>query len=123
MNVHASTKHDFDFLHGSWSVRNRSLKGRLQGSTEWVEFDAHSDVEPLLDGFGQLDRYRAVRDGTTIHGITLRLFDPTTGHWSLHWADNVRHVLLPPMVGSFRGDRGEFFGDETVDGRVVRCRF
>ena len=31
--------------------------------------------------------------------------------------------VFPPMVGRFSGDLGEFFGDEEVDGRPVRCRF
>ena len=30
--------HDFDFLHGRWTVRHRLLKGRGVGSTEWVEY-------------------------------------------------------------------------------------
>jgi|GEM_PF-719071 len=119
-----ATKHDFDFLHGSWTIHNRYLKERLKGSSEWIEFDARGDVEPLLDGFGQIDRYRAVRNGSPVDGITLRLFNPDTGEWSLHWADTVRTgVLQPPMVGRFKGGVGEFFGDESVDGKVVRCRF
>jgi len=81
-------------------------------------------VQPLLDGFGHLDRYSAIRDGRPFEGITLRLFDPATGQWSIHWADSVRaHTLLPPMVGRFAGNVGEFFGDEMADGRRVVCRF
>jgi hypothetical protein len=119
-----STKHDFDFLHGSWNVRNRYLKQRLQHCTDWVEFDARSDVEPLLNGFGQIDRYSALRNGSPVEGITLRLFNPQTGEWSLYWADTVRPgVLLPPMVGRFNGEVGEFLGDEAVDGKPVLCRF
>ena len=123
-NAARATKHDFDFLFGSWNVHNRYLKSRLRQSTEWVEFDARSDVEPLLHGFGHLDRYTAVRDGLPFEGITLRLFDPTTGEWSIHWADTKQaRTLLPPMVGRFTGGVGEFYGDETVDGKKVRCRF
>jgi hypothetical protein len=77
-----------------------------------------------LNGFGQIDRFSAVRNGTAVEGITLRLFNPSTGDWTLHWADTVRAgVLLPPMVGRFIGGIGEFFGEETVDGRTVLCRF
>jgi hypothetical protein len=124
--VHAAraSTHDFDFLRGSWNVHNRYLKGRMRHSTEWIEFDAQSDAQPLLNGLGQLDQYRAVRDGNAIEGVTLRLFNPATGEWSLHWADTVNPgVLLPPMVGRFTGDVGEFFGDEFVDGKKVLCRF
>ena len=118
------TKHDFDFLFGSWKVHNRYLKGRLRGSTEWVEFDADADTQPLLDGLGNLDQDHAVRNGEPIKGVTLRLFNPATGEWSIHWADTVRAgTLLPPMIGRFNGDVGEFFGDEMLDGRKVLCRF
>jgi hypothetical protein len=119
-----ASKHDFDFVFGSWNVHNRFLNGRLRQSTEWLEFDARSDVRPLLDGFGHLDCYSTVRDGEPFEGITLRLFDPATGEWLIHWADSQRaHRLLPPMVGRFTGDVGEFFGGETVDGKDVLCRF
>jgi hypothetical protein len=119
-----ATKHDFDFLFGSWKIHNRYLNGRLRHSTEWKEFDARSHVDPLLDGFGHLDRYHAVRDGSPFEGITLRLFDPATGEWSIHWADTGRaRTLLPPMVGRFIGGVGEFYGDEAVDGKKVLCRF
>jgi hypothetical protein len=119
-----ATKQDFDFLFGSWKIHNRYLKGRLRDSTEWLEFDARSRVEPLLDGFGHLDCYGAVRDGEAFEGITLRLFNPSTGEWTLHWADTARaRTLLPPMVGRFIGGVGEFYGDETVDGKTVLCRF
>jgi hypothetical protein len=123
-NAARASKHDFDFLFGSWTIHNRYLKGRLRHSTEWMEFDARSQVEPLLDGFGHLDRYFAVRDGVPFEGITLRLFDPATGEWSIHWADTAHaRTLLPPMAGRFSGGVGEFYGDESVDGKKVLCRF
>lgn len=119
-----STQQDFNFLNGSWRVQNRYLKERLRGSAEWIQFEAQAEAEVLLNGLGQIDRFTFVRQGQTIHGSTLRLFNPVTGEWSLHWADTVRPgVLLPPMVGRFTGDVGEFYRDETVDGRTVRCRF
>jgi hypothetical protein len=117
-------KTDFDFLFGAWMIHNRFLDGRLRGSTTWIEFDARSEVQPLLDGLGNLDRFTATRDDSTIEGLTLRLFNPATGDWSIYWADTVRAgVLQPPMVGRFTDDEGLFFGDEEVDGRPVRCRF
>lgn len=119
-----ATKHDFDFLFGSWNIHNRFLTHRLRHSADWIEFDARSDVQPLLSGFGHLDRYSAVRDGEAIEGITVRLFNPATAEWSIHWADTVRaRTFLSPMIGRFSGDVGEFFGDESVDGEKVLCRF
>ena len=67
-------------------------------------------MQPLLDGFGHLDRYSAVREGEPFEGITLRLFNPATGEWSIHWADTTRaRTLLPPMVGRFNGDVGDLW--------------
>jgi hypothetical protein len=77
-----------------------------------------------LHGFGHLDRYSAVRDGAPFEGITLRLFDPATGQWWIHWADTANaRTLLPPMTGRFLGGVGEFYGEETVRGNKVLCRF
>ena len=109
---------------GSWKIHNRFLKGRLCGSTEWLEFEATYDFRLLLDGSGNIDRFSAVRDGKQVEGLTLRLFDPARETWSLYWADNVRPgVLQPPMVGRWEGDHAEFFGEEEVDGRKVACVF
>jgi hypothetical protein len=118
------TKHDFDFLFGSWTIRNRYLVGRLRGSTDWIEFESRCEAQPLLDGLANMDSYKFVRNGQAFEGITLRLFDPATGEWTIHWADSAHPgALLPPLVGRFEGGVGTFFGDETVDGRTVRCRF
>jgi hypothetical protein len=120
----SSITHDFDFLNGSWKIHNRYLEGRLQGSTKWIEFEGKSEVQPLLNGLGNLDCYSTVRDGKSIEGITLRLFNPATGEWSLYWADTVRAgVLQPPMIGTFHDGAGEFLGDEEVAGKNVLCRF
>ena len=117
-------KTDFDFLFGSWNIKNRFLVGRLRGSKEWIEFDATHRAWPLLDGAGNIDSYTAIRDGRVVHGTTLRLFSPATGEWSLHWADTVHPgVLYPPMVGRFEGKTGTFFGEEQNDGQKVLCRF
>ncbi len=115
---------DFDFLFSSWKIHNRFLTARLQDSNEWVEFDATSTVEPLLNGLGNIERFSAVRNGVETAGITLRLFNPLTEQWSLYWADTVRAgVLQAPMIGKFHDGKGQFLGDEEVAGKKVLCRF
>ena len=39
-----SSKNDFDYLVGSWNIRNRTLKEQLAGSNEWDEFDATQEL-------------------------------------------------------------------------------
>ena len=115
--------HDFDFWMGRWKVRNRYLRGRLQGSSDWVEFEATSVARPLLDGLGNEDVYCSHYGGGFV-GMSFRFFDPETGLWSISWADSRRPGLLdPPVIGSFSGDTGVFEGTDTLDGRPIRVRF
>jgi hypothetical protein len=124
MSTSKNAVHDFDFFMGSWKVHNRFLRSRLKGSTEWLEFEGRNEVQPLLSGMGNLDRYCTVREGKAVEGVTVRLFDPDTRLWSIYWADNVRPgTFLPPMRGKFRNGVGEFWGDEEVNGKKVVCRF
>lgn len=111
---------DFDFLIGDWKVANRRLKQRLAGSSEWEEFEATSVVWSLLDGGANIDQI-TFADGTS--ALTLRLFQPHTGQWSLNWATSSEGSLFPPVVGSFADGKGLFYGDDTHDGTPVRVRF
>jgi hypothetical protein len=114
---------DFDFWMGSWKVHNRYLSRRLEGSTDWVEFEATSVARPLLDGLGNEDEFRTDHEGGFI-GMSFRFFDPTTGKWSIYWADSRRPGLLdPPLIGSFFGDVGIFEGTDTFEGRPIDVRF
>ena len=114
---------DFDFWMGSWKVRNRVLRKRLAGSTEWVEFEATSIARPLLDGLGNEDEFRTDHDGGFI-GMSFRFYDPQKDQWAIYWADTRRPgVLDPPVFGSFSGDVGIFEGDDTFEGKPIRMRF
>jgi hypothetical protein len=114
---------DFDFWMGSWKVRNRVLRERLAGSTEWVEFEATSVARPLLDGLGNEDEFRTDHDGGFI-GMSFRFYDPEKDQWAIYWADTRRPGLLDaPVFGSFSGDVGIFEGDDTFEGKPIRMRF
>ena len=121
-SIQASAR-DFDFLMGSWNVRNRRLRAGLAGSDEWEEFDATSVVRPILGGLGNEDEFRTDHGGGFI-GMSFRFFDPVKGRWSIYWADSRRAGELdPPVFGTFSGDRGVFVGRDVLDGRPVRVRF
>ena len=116
-------RHDFDFLFGEWTVHNRSLRERLAGSDDWVEFEGRLTVRPVLGGLGNVDTVEMnVRTGV-VHGMTLRLFNPASREWSLYWADSRTGVLLPPLVGTFRDGVGTFYAQETHAERHVFNRF
>lgn len=115
-------RHDFDFLHGSWRIRNERLVERFVGSIEWETFDALGVVRPILGGTGNLDEY-ATDHWPGFEALSLRVFSPATRLWSIHWADTRAGALLPPTVGRFEGGRGDFYGKEVIDGRDVTVHF
>ena len=119
----ADGRSDFDFFFGSWTVQNRRLKERLAGSDEWEEFGATSIVRPVLGGLGNIDRIAFDGPWSGHEGMTLRLFNPTTREWSLHWADNTSGRLFTRLVGSFREGVGTFFAQEAFNGRQIFSRF
>ncbi|MBF9066777.1 hypothetical protein [Streptacidiphilus fuscans] len=114
---------DFDFLHGSWDVANRRLTTPLGGPDAhiWEEFPGHSVIQPLFGGAGNIDEITFPTLGR--QGVTLRLFDPETKQWSIHWASSRTGRLDPPVVGGFTGDRGHFYGEDTYDGCPIRVHF
>lgn len=117
-------RHDFDFLLGRWKIHNRRLARRLEGCTEWQEFEATQEVRPVLGGLGNVDRFLATLPGVgPIEGMTIRIFNPKTRLWSLYWADNRGCELQPPVVGRFEAGSGEFSGDDTFKGKPIRVLF
>jgi hypothetical protein len=114
--------HDFDFLFGRWSVKSRRLKERLAGCDQWIEFAAELNAWPLLDGYANGDAFRADW-GDGLVGTTLRLFDPTTGLWSIWWAGKANPALDAAVVGRFDGDQGVFEAEDVFNGRPILVRF
>lgn len=114
---------DFDFFMGSWTVRNRFLRERLRGSTEWEEFAATSVARPLADVLGNEDEFRTDFQGGFV-GMSFRFFDPQAKRWSIYWADSRRPgVLDPPVFGSFANGTGVFEGTDVLDGKPIVVRF
>src|SRR5882672_476971 len=118
----ADGRRDFDFWMGRWTVRNRRLKERLKGCTEWEEFDATCIAQPLLDGIGNEDEFRGDFKGPFI-GLSFRFFDIARKRWSIYWADNRHGRLEPPVHGTFSNNVGHFEGDDQFEGKPIRVRF
>lgn len=112
---------DFDFLIGTWNVVNRQLTTLFVGSEDWVTYPATSTCQSLFNGGGNLDEIVFPTKGST--GLTLRLFDTERKVWSLYWSTSKTGLLYPPVVGTFVGDRGDFYGDDVIDGTPIKAHY
>ena len=115
------SNHDFDFLHGNWSVVNRKLVKWLVGSDEWEESPGESSCHGFFDGAGSFDEISFPTKGFS--GATIRMFDPDKQEWSIYWVDSRTGTLQPPVFGSFENGVGTFYGDDTYAGTPVRVRY
>jgi hypothetical protein len=118
-----SSHTDFDFLFGKWNIRNRKLRERLANCSDWEEFDAVGECRGILNGFANTDTFKTDAGGEHYEGMTLRLFDPKTKLWSIYWASTTNVVLDVPQVGSFEGDKGEFFARDAWKDAPVIVKF
>lgn len=119
----ASSNRDFDFFEGEWNVRNKKLKIRLNGCTEWLEFHSTQKMYRILNGNGNIDNFLATFDGVPFEGMSLRLFNPKTRLWSIYWADTNRGELDPPVKGSFENGIAHFFAKDTFEGAPILVVF
>ncbi len=117
-------QHDFDFEIGAWKARLSRLDHPLTGSTRWLEYDGTSVVRKVWDGRANLGELEVDGGGGHIEGLTLRLYNARTRQWSITWA-NARDGVpdRATMFGGFTDGRGEFFGQDSLDGRAILVRF
>lgn len=118
-----SSHTDFDFLFGRWTIQNRKLKTRLKNDHEWSEFEATAECRKILQGFGNVDQFITEVDGVPFEGASFRLFNPRTRLWSIYWADSNAVTMDVPQVGSFDGDIGRFYAEDTYDGIPILVAF
>jgi hypothetical protein len=114
---------DFDFEIGTWKTHLRRLVHPLTGSTTWVEYEGTTVVRKVWNGRANL--VELVADGPAGHfeGLNLRLYNPQSHQWSLNFASSNSGTLSQPTIGGFKNGRGEFFDQETFNGRAIFVRF
>jgi len=116
-------QHDFDFEIGDWKTRLKRLLHPLSGSTTWAEYQGTTTVRKVWDGRGNLVELEADGPNGHIEALSLRLYNPSGHQWSLNFANSAGGTLGTPTVGEFKGDRGEFYDQETLGVRTILVRF
>lgn len=116
-------QHDFDPLIGRWKYHLKRRLHPLTGSNTWVESEGTGACFKIWNGRAQLDTIEV--DGATGHieGLTLRTYDPQSHQWRLYWANSKTGIMDPPQIGEFRNGRGEFYAQDTINGKSVLIRY
>lgn len=115
-------QHDFDFNFGTWHTHIRRLQRPLTGSDSWIVLDGSVVVRKVWDGRGQLEEIEA--DGPNGHweGLTLFLYNPQAHQWNQNFANSADGTIDRATVGEFKDGRGEFYGQDTFNGRAILVR-
>ena len=116
-------QHDFDFEIGTWSTHVRRLLRPLTGSKSWVEMNGTTVVRKVWNGRSNIVELEADSPTGHFEGLSLRLYNPQTHQWSIHYANSRDGMLDRPTIGQFKDGRGEFFSQETLEGRTIFVRF
>jgi hypothetical protein len=53
----------------------------------------------------------------------VRTYNPQSHQWRLYWANRKIGILDPPQVGEFKDGRGEFFAQDTINGKTILIRY
>jgi hypothetical protein len=116
-------QHDFDFEIGSWETHLKRLSHPLTGSTTWVDYAGTTVVRKVWNGRANLVELEVKGPQGRIEGLSLRLYNPDARQWSLNFGSSAGGTLSPPVYGEFKNGRGEFFGQDSLNGRAILVRF
>jgi hypothetical protein len=116
-------QHDFDFEIGTWHTHLERRLHPLTGSNEWVEYEGTSTIRKVWDGRANLVELDVEGPAGRIEALSLRLYNPESRQWSLNFSNSRTGTMSPPTIGGFRNGRGEFYSQETLDGRAILVRF
>lgn len=119
----ADGQRDFDFEIGTWKTHVERLKRPLTGSTEWTTLDGITTVRKVWGGRANLVELAADGPAGHFEGLSLRLYNPESRQWSLNFSSSASGTLSPPTIGQFTNARGEFYSQETLNGRAIFVRF
>lgn len=115
-------QHDFDFNFGTWKTHVSRLVHPLTGSTTWAEYDGVSVIRKVWNGRASLFELEVEGPAGHIEGVGLRMYNPQSHQWNLNWTNSSVGVLDGAMFGEFKDGRGDFYDQETFNGRNILVR-
>ena len=121
--VPGNVSHDFDFDFGTWTLRGSRLQKPLTGSISWEDFEGRVVVRKIWNGRANLAEVTVKGKAGVTEILSLRLYNPETKQWRMHFAQAESGVLGPPMIGEFKDGRGQFYSIEPYGDRTILVRF
>jgi hypothetical protein len=116
-------QHDFDFIFGRWKIHLKRRVHSSTGSDTWTEFDGYGRYRKIWGGRANLNDFEADSPTGHVEGLTLRTYNPESHQWSLYWASSLDGILAAPQVGQFHDGQGEFYAQDTVNGKTIFIRY
>jgi hypothetical protein len=114
-------QHDFDSFAGTWKCHTKYRAHPFAGFDPWIEFDGTETFQKIWDGAMLELSERAGTNGPV--GLMLYTYNPQSHQWSVYFASRKDGKVGPPNVGEFRNGRGEFFAQDTLNGKLLLNRY
>ncbi len=113
---------DFDFNIGVWRTHIHRVLDPLAGGAHTVEMTGLVTIREVWGGRASLEEIEA--DGPNGHweALSLFLYNPQSRQWSRAFVNAHDPAVSGAFVGEFKNGRGEFFQQDTIDGRAVLVR-
>ncbi len=115
-------KHDFDWDIGTWKVHQKRLLHPLTGATTWVEYDGTDVVQKLWDG-ANTAKIESTGPAGRLELYSIRIYNPDAHQWSVYFTGKGSSTLSVPAIGEFKNGHGEFYDQETINGKATLVRF
>lgn len=115
-------RQDFDWDFGTWKTHQKRRLHPLSGSATWVEYEGTDVVRKIWDGANE-GLVRAEGPAGRLEIYTLRVYSPDAHQWNIYFTNPATGVLGQPAVGEFKNGRGDFYDQETYNGRSILLRF
>jgi hypothetical protein len=78
----------------------------------------------IWDGSANIEEVELNSPAGPIEGLTVRLYNPQSRQWSIYCANSKNGSMdTSAQVGQFKNGRGEFYGQDVLDGKLIYVRF
>jgi len=114
-------QHDFDSLAGTWKGHTKYRAHPFAGSDTWIESDGAEIFQKIWDG-AMLELSEGASANGPV-GLMLYTYNPQSHQWYVYFANSKDGKVGLPNVGEFRNGRGEFFVQDTLNGKSLLNRY